>query len=91
LNLVFGVLDQRNRLMPSEKELAKIADEIWSVPVEPLVRRTSAVIPNESFPAGDGTPPLWNLPRPRMKLIAEEVRTAVVHVSPAKAEEYCQM
>jgi endo-1,4-beta-mannosidase len=82
-----GVLDQKNRVKPIGKMLAKLAEEMRRTPIEVLPRTVALVVPDDRFP-GSGETPGWEVGRQFMGLVAQRVHPAIVVESRARDQEY---
>ena len=90
LEYTLGVLDQKNRVKPIGRLLAKLAEEMRRTPIEVLPRTVALVIPGNRFP-GTGETPGWAVARQFMELIVQGVRPAIVTESRARNEQYLRM
>jgi endo-1,4-beta-mannosidase len=89
LEYTLGVLDQKNRVKPIGRMLARLAREMQSHPVREFERSTALVIPDGRFP-GTGESPGWTVGKQFMELVAQGVRPAIILESRAGDEPYLE-
>ncbi|HXW54825.1 MAG TPA: cellulase family glycosylhydrolase [Candidatus Cybelea sp.] len=87
LEYTLGVLDQKNRVKPAGKALARLADQMRSHPVPELERSTALVIPDGRFP-GAGESPGWVVGSQFMELVGRGTRPAIILESRVADESY---
>lgn len=85
-----GVLDQKNRVKPIGKLLAKLAEEMRRTPIDAGTRTVALVVPDDHF-AGSGETPGWEVGKQFMELVAHGVRPAIVVESRSHDEQYLRM
>jgi len=90
LEYTLGVLDQKNRVKPIGKVLAKLAEQMRRTPIDALTRPVALVVPDDRF-SGSGETPGWEVGKHFMELIAQGVRPAIVVQSRARDEQYLRM
>ena len=90
LEYTLGVLDQKNRVKPVGKRLAKLAQEMRRTPNVVLTRPAALVIPDDRFP-GSGETPGWEVAKQFMRLVTQGLRPALVTESRTHDEKYIQM